>query len=740
MRKLFLCIIGFIVSGLLYAQTEQNDGNNDEAIFELSLEDLMQMEVKTATGRAEKLNEAPANVIVLKSEDLQKRGYIELSEVLNDLPGMDIVRPYGDYFVRNYWRGFRNNIGSPYLFMLDGIVTNNLYYNDPEGFLVMPISNIEQIEVVYGPASSVYGANAAMGVINIITKQDMESDGLTANINNTAGFGESEWLSKIADMNMFFKKGKFRMSFTGRYDYTQMNMKYADEYEWTSNKYALDTMLWGSFLDNPNFGGKLTAPRKNYAFDFRTYYGGTELGVQYFHQHNTWGMTYPGDKYLNNAQWLKPEMNVYLRHRADLTEKVSSTSLIRYRQSNVAPGSSSIANYGGESPSLTYEYWQLLNQAIIIKEDFNMSYDYFNASAGFRYSHEDMSKGYDYANGPSIEPDSVDVNSYEYPEIPTFNAKMNNRVLSEEAGLYGNVSLMLSKFNKLPAFIKNHNHQLILGTRFDHNSVYGWANTYRLGYVGVIKKLSFKLLYGEAFQEPPASMLYSSFEGRQASSELSPEISKTIETNIAYTDKNYTVGASIYLVNVENAVIQFEGKAQNVGKREVLGSDAYFRTFIPIGAKSKLDLWAYYSYIQGTEEKYDENDESYTTDIGDLAPHKIKLGADYNFNKRFNIGLYNRWISERKTVKTNPVESIDAFFVTDANFSITNLLNNKLNISFRINNLLDTKYFHPGVASANAGTTPGSWNGNKWNGSAGWYNSLLPQPGRMFYVTLNLKI
>ncbi len=709
-------------------------------IFDLSLEELMQLEVETATGRSEKISEAPANIIVISQEDIKKRGYTELSEILSDLPGMDIIRPYGDFYVRNYWRGFRNIIGSPYLVMVDGIETNSLYFNDPEGFTAMPVSNIKQIEIVYGPASSIYGANAAMGVINIITKQDDNTNGLKVNSFTTTGFGNKQWLSKIADMNIFFKKDKFRMSFTGRFDFTNMNSKYINEYEWTSNQYSNDTLLWGDFLNNSNFGGNQQLPRKNYAFDLRTYYGGTEFGVQYFKQHTSWGMTYPTDKYLTNQQWIEPELSIYLRHNENLSDNISSKTLLQYRQSNVAPGSSSIANYGGDAPLLFYEYWQLFNQAFVLKQDFDFSYKVINASAGITYSHIDLSKSYDYVTGPGVTPQNFELSVYNFPEIPQFYPKMYNRVISEESGVYSNFTLNIHELKFMPNFVKINNNQLILGTRLDYNSVYGWANTYRMGYVGNYNKMTVKLLYGEAFQEPPANMLYTTFEGRESTSSLKPENSTTSEFNLNYTMEKFSIGSSVYLVRVDNAIIQLDGKAQNAGKRNVIGTDNYARLIFPIIDVGNIDFWVYYSYIQGEEEKFDDNNDKITVEIGDLARHKAKTGIVFSSLKYLNVGIFGRWISQRNTVESNPVDVVDAYYTADLNFGITNLINNKLNINFRVTNLLDTKYFHPGVADANAGTNAGMWQDGKWIGSSGWYNSLLPQPGRMFYVTMNIKL
>ena len=124
-------------------------------VFDLSLEQLLEVTITTASRSAERVGDAPATVIVLTRDDLQRRGYRELSEIFNDLPGMDLSRPYGDTYFRNQWRGLRGTIGTPWLLMVDGVIYNHLYFNQTEIIAALPMSNIAQVEVVYGPASAV---------------------------------------------------------------------------------------------------------------------------------------------------------------------------------------------------------------------------------------------------------------------------------------------------------------------------------------------------------------------------------------------------------------------------------------------------------------------------------------------------------------------------------------------------------------------------------------------------------
>ncbi|MCP4150952.1 MAG: TonB-dependent receptor, partial [bacterium] len=100
--------------------------------------------------------------------------------------------------------------------------------------------------------------------------------------------------------------------------------------------------------------------------------------------------------------------------------------------------------------------------------------------------------------------------------------------------------------------------------------------------------------------------------------------------------------------------------------------------------------------------------------------------------------LRARYIHTRETVQTNPIREVDSYFTAD--FFLKYRLTKKMSIALKVSNIFDTTYFHPGIRSANAGDEPGYFDtGGVWQGSNGWYNSLLPQPGRTIYLSMQLK-
>jgi len=151
----------------------------DVDIFELSLEELMNIEVISATKQIQKKSEAPANISIITAEQIQKRGYCTAGEAINSLPGIYVL---DDDLQQNIGvRGINGGMqaGSRIVkVMIDNQPVS--FRSTTENWLgveLIPISSIERIEVVRGPASALYGANAFLGVINIITKQGSNVNG-----------------------------------------------------------------------------------------------------------------------------------------------------------------------------------------------------------------------------------------------------------------------------------------------------------------------------------------------------------------------------------------------------------------------------------------------------------------------------------------------------------------------------------------------------------------------------------
>ncbi|HXT21639.1 MAG TPA: TonB-dependent receptor plug domain-containing protein, partial [Thermoanaerobaculia bacterium] len=129
-----------------------------------------ELQVASVSKTSESLREAPATVVVIGADEIERRGYLDLEQLLHDLPGFDVSRGNGETYSTFYQRGFRSNDNDRLLLLVDGVEQNDIATGVAHVSRQFPIGAVERVEVVYGPASTIYGANAFSGVISIITK------------------------------------------------------------------------------------------------------------------------------------------------------------------------------------------------------------------------------------------------------------------------------------------------------------------------------------------------------------------------------------------------------------------------------------------------------------------------------------------------------------------------------------------------------------------------------------------
>jgi outer membrane receptor protein involved in Fe transport len=200
-------------------------------------------QVASVSKTSESLREAPATVVVVTSDEIHRRGYLDLEQLLHDLPGFDLSRTNGDIYSFINLRGYRSDASDRLLFLVDGVEQNDLSTNTLYLSRQYPLSNIDRVEVVYGPASTMYGANAYTGVISIITKQPegvLGEDKLSAIVAQATagGYGGGSLDLTLAGRNPGgtiawsvagnFQQSKERdLSGFDAYDYTYRNFDYA---------------------------------------------------------------------------------------------------------------------------------------------------------------------------------------------------------------------------------------------------------------------------------------------------------------------------------------------------------------------------------------------------------------------------------------------------------------------------------------------------------------------------------
>ena len=160
----------------------RSDGAGAGQLAELGLEQLLGLDIYAASRFPQPLAEAPSSITVVTAEDIRQFGYRSLSDVLRSMPGLHVSsdRVYEYLGVRGIRRA--GDFNAPVLLLIDGHRQNdNVYEAAAIGHeLPVPIELIERVEFVRGPGSSVFGSNALLGTINVVTRTPSRTTALRA--------------------------------------------------------------------------------------------------------------------------------------------------------------------------------------------------------------------------------------------------------------------------------------------------------------------------------------------------------------------------------------------------------------------------------------------------------------------------------------------------------------------------------------------------------------------------------
>jgi len=179
-----------------------NDAAGDDRDWaEVSLEDLMTIEVTSVSRRPQQLSDAAAAIYVITREDIRRSGATSIAEALRLAPGLQVAS-----INANTWaisaRGFAGEFSQKMLVLIDGRSVYTPLFSgvwwDSQDLI---LEDIDRIEVIRGPGGTQWGANAVNGVINIITRHAGETPGflVTGGGSNHGLFGGARYGGVIDD-------------------------------------------------------------------------------------------------------------------------------------------------------------------------------------------------------------------------------------------------------------------------------------------------------------------------------------------------------------------------------------------------------------------------------------------------------------------------------------------------------------------------------------------------------------
>lgn len=239
--KLLLSLLFFLQCASVHSQ---KDTLTSEALDEMSLKELLNLKIVSASGTPELWIDAPLSSSIITKEDIRRANCTSIMEAMQLVPGV-IVREQSNGNYDIYLRGMENvppngsfDIASTTTLVM---IDNRPIYSYLRGgtfweTLPVDINDVEKIEVVRGPAGALYGPNAINGVINIITRQ-LSKKGAYAVANSQAGSNHTI----ITNGSAGYKAGKWSAILSGNYQHRDRSQTSYFEY-WRNQE-----------IDNPSY-------------------------------------------------------------------------------------------------------------------------------------------------------------------------------------------------------------------------------------------------------------------------------------------------------------------------------------------------------------------------------------------------------------------------------------------------------------------------------------------------------
>ena len=229
-------------------------------LTQVSIENLMNMEVTSVSKKEQKLSRTAAAIFVITQEDIRRSGATNIPDLLRMVPGMDVAQINGSTWAIGS-RALNQQFANKLLVMVDG---RSVYSPTLSGVfwdtLDLPLFDIERIEVIRGPGGTIWGANAVTGVISIFTKKAAETTGTvleTGGGNLLQGFGTAQYGGTVG------KKTDFRV-YTKYFNQNHLldlnGQSGADGWHRLRNGFRVDTSA--SPKDSLTFEGDLSVGRE----------------------------------------------------------------------------------------------------------------------------------------------------------------------------------------------------------------------------------------------------------------------------------------------------------------------------------------------------------------------------------------------------------------------------------------------------------------------------------------------
>ena len=172
-----LLLLSLAPQFLFVQSANGNPGDSGDDLANMSLQQLMDVQVTSVSRRPQKLLHSPSAIQVIVSDDIQRSGSTSIPEALRLASNLNVAQKNSHEWVISA-RGFSSDVGNKLLVLMDGRSVYTPLFSgvfwDRQDYIM---ADIDRVEVISGPGGTVWGANAVNGVINIITKSSADTQG-----------------------------------------------------------------------------------------------------------------------------------------------------------------------------------------------------------------------------------------------------------------------------------------------------------------------------------------------------------------------------------------------------------------------------------------------------------------------------------------------------------------------------------------------------------------------------------
>ncbi len=660
-------IPGLLSGGLCVGQLARAETDDED----LNLGDIFELKATTATKSEKTLAETPAIIRVLTRADLDMWGVTSVAEALSHVAGLYGISDgvTSNFGIRGINGGLRASSrimkvmidGQPVAFRPDSTA-----YLGPE---LIPMQAVDRIECVLGPASALYGANAFLGVVNVITKQ-MTSPGLHA--------GGSVALSP----SLGAKGGSLELLLGHKTETQSMLFAFSGSRIDRSGLSLPETSPLGKNFEDGTSAKDFAQPQSAFARYHRQWTDQEwELSVNSNHRDAYAEFLDYGTLSHDNHII---ENNYYIRNRYRIKANDSLTLQVNH---TFAEGEPDRREKLSSNSKESYP-------------ERNIGYKSHDVQAEFHYQwggRGELIGGLDYSQ-----------DDQELPTIFTVSTSTGQKTAARgEQGraLFINRGAYLQySGNPLPQW---ESLGFTANARTDHNSVYGTNNNYRIGLVERITSTAYaKLLFGTSYKVPSPGQLFAQplYVGDvTGNSKLKPEAAQTVEAQFSQAFlKRYFGSLSVFYTKIKDRIelIPFgeDQRPENVGLEHSLGFEALMKANL-VDQSLTLDV--------GYQKSDEETEEPFSKAL--MLPTALYPGLSSRLSwvskswELADLGIDLAHVSERRASKSNIIENRLHAYALDS-YSLLFLMArhtwkqaaSEQSLLVKLDNALDHRFIEPG--------------------------------------------